>query len=47
MTYLISGCGVSMICDQSGVLGWVEYILDKGGTPQVSIFKDYSCTKKP
>lgn len=39
MTYLITGCGVSILCDQAGVLGWVEYILDRGDFPKVSIYK--------
>lgn len=38
--YLVKGCGVSLICDNiESVHGWVAYIIEKGGVPEVSEIK--------
>jgi hypothetical protein len=31
--FLISGCGVSLVCPQDHVMGWVDFILERGGVP--------------
>lgn len=34
--YIVSGCGVSMICDtRKAVLEWSEYILARGAWPDI------------
>jgi len=40
MSYLVSGCGISVICDsRASVLQWIDEILERGGTIQVSLFQ--------
>lgn len=34
-TYLVSGCGVSVICGKSNVPYWINEIVRRGGVPTV------------
>lgn len=39
-TYLVQGCGVTLICAQGNeMLGWIKYIINRGGVPQISILE--------
>jgi len=34
--YRISGCGVSLICEEGQtMLWWISYMIDRGGAPEI------------
>lgn len=36
MQYLVSGCGVSVLCEtQESVVEWIKEMVQRGGTPSV------------
>jgi len=38
--YLVSGCGLSVLCDsKDSVIAWMKEMVSKGGTPEVRELK--------
>ena len=39
--YLVTGCGVSVICEsKEAVKRWMSDMIERGGTPNVSVLAD-------
>ncbi len=39
--FLVQAFGVSLICEQGeSMLGWISYILDRGGIPTITPLKE-------
>lgn len=42
-TYIVKGCGVTLECEEgTSMQGWLAYIIERGGVPEVEIKGDLS-----
>jgi len=38
--YLVSGAGISVLCSKESVTHWIQDIIDRGGTPDVKLYRE-------